>query len=78
MSGHRTCYMLIWRESPYFHKFNPFVDMIRRVAYEQNGFVMSLKHKIFINNIRSMEVNPFIRKLIPFFYRKVFLRVCKW
>ena len=35
-------------------------------------------YKLLINNIRSMEVNPFIRKLIPFFYREVFTPARKW
>lgn len=78
MSSHVVIYMLVWHDSPYFHIFNLFMVMTRRFAYVRNWFAILLKHKLFINNIQSMEVNPFIRKLSPFFYRKVFLTVCKW
>lgn len=54
------------------------MDIIRQFFYTRTYFVISLKHKLLINNIRSMEVNPFIRKLIPFFYREVFYPARKW
>lgn len=39
-------------------------------------FCIYYQYKLFINNIRSMEVNPFIRKLASFFKGKgVFMSV---
>lgn len=78
LSGHGAACMSLCHASPNFHRFDFSMDKMRRFFYTRTDFVISLKHKLLINNIRSMEVNPFIRKLIPFFYREVFYPARKW
>ena len=52
----------------HFHKYDFFMDIMRQSPCGEN--CSGIEYKLLINNIRSMEVNPFIRKLIAFFYRK--------
>lgn len=53
-----------------------FMDMMRQFLRTGICFCIYYQYKLFINNIRSMEVNPFIRKLASFFKGKgVFMSV---
>lgn len=51
-------------DSPYFHKY-AFPQYFRTVSGIETVLVF-YQDTSFINNIRSMEVNPFIRKLVAF------------
>ena len=60
-----------FRAGSYIASINTiFKDKDGKAVPTRNGFAIINKYKLPINNIRSMEVNPFIRKLDSFFKGK--------